>query len=265
MNNTVKIILTFVLAAFVGFGGGYAYKVLTKDKVSYADEGYGYGGSGGGTLPKSSNTVPSMGNGGSHNSLEPKSDAVTGNEPGLIEPTPSLELNVSRARVSLTVGKDAYYYAVSGIQTDSPSDNLSYTLSDAYGHSYTSSDGYFSRVEANDAGTYSVTVKDLNTHRTSEPRQIQGFGKVAEISDKLTASDLTAMIGTGDYDGHKGQLTGKIVNDVRITCSNSEYGNRSTIQEVFMSVGLEDWTVSVTSVEYNCIGQVYSMNLNVSK
>ena len=261
MNNSLKIILVFLIAAMAGFGGGYVYKVSTGDSRRSQDYDY-ESGFGSVSLPRSGTDSASE----QHIQTVPADVAEPlATVPELsVSRAPVPELNVSRAKVTLAVVQDAYYYVVSGVRAETASDNLSYTLSDAYGHIYTSPNGKFPRVDANSSGTYSIVVTDLNSNMSSEPRQLRGFKIVNKVTDKLTASKLTEMIGSGDYDTQQKYLAGKLASNLKISCANEEY-NRPTIQEVFLSVGLDGWTVTVTSVGYNYLGQVSSINLNASK
>lgn len=253
MKNTIKIILAFILAALIGFG--VVYLIKTQGNRSTGGKGVGAVGNPTPISPVDISDVSNSPDGTS-------SDLVEGTDLQIVPEPPVLV--TSGTRVILSVGQNAYYYIVSGLKVKGNSNGIIYTLKDQFGHSYTSQNGSFPRVEANSAGSYTIIAKDSETDLSSEPKTIQGFNMVEPVANKLTSTELTEMIATGDYDKYSNKLDGRIAKKVSIHCTNSEY-SRSTLAEVFMSVGLENWRVSVTSLNYNCLGQVSGINLSATK
>ena len=251
MKNQLKVALAFVGAVAVGF----VVMLLIKT--------YGQ------------NSIFSFFNKRSTNTFEvhdtpSKDDVVTGQEEKILDIVnetnsfqASPELNVSDVRIRLVVGKNEYYYIVSGINAGDDANEISFTLSDDYGHIYTSIDGSFPNVAANKAGTYSAVATSASG-LSSDAKLLKGFNIVQPVANRLTAGDLSSLFATGDYDGCKTLLEGKLAKNVVIKCTDTEY-KCNTIPEVFMSVGLENWAVIVTSVEYNCLGQVSCIRLSVQK
>lgn len=253
MKNTIKIILAFILAALIGFGVVYLIKTQVKRSQERKEVISGERTT---ELPVDTSAV-------SNSSGSISSDPVESTDLQIVPPEPPM-LVTSGTRVTLYVGQNAYYYIVSGLKVKGNSNGIIYTLKDQFGHSYTSQNGSFPRVEANSAGSYTIIAKDSETDLSSDPKIIQGFNMVEPVANKLTSTELTEMIATGDYDKYSNKLDGRIAKKVSIHCTNSEY-SRSTLAEVFMSVGLENWIVSVTSLNYNCLGQVSGINLSATK
>lgn len=185
-----------------------------------------------------------------------------------VETTPAVapELVKSSIYVHLSVGRRSYYYTVSGVRVSEGSDSIVYELSDDYGHLYTSEDGTFKKVLANETGIYRVTAKDNKTGLVSESHEISGINIQTEIENKLTASELTDFLRTGDYDREdiKSRLTETLSKSVKIACTDDDY-KANTIQEVFMSVNLESWKVTVTSLEYDYLGKVIVINISTER
>lgn len=257
MNNKIKFILVFILAAVVGFG------VVMLVKQS-SEEG----------KHESPITPPSIGSatvGGETEKEKPDSmqsaDTIVSfdveEEVEELKPI-APELKTDQIRVRLYVGKSSYYYTVKGIGVSAESEGIVYTLTDAFGHEYTSDTGSFTQVSANATGTYTLVVHDTATGLLSEPKTIGGFNIIPPVANPLSASELTELIKTGDYDGNKSLIEGRLANSQKIKCSNSNY-TANTIQEVFMSVYLENWIITVASLDYNCLGQVTCINLNAQK
>lgn len=251
MKRTIKIVLAFVLAVLVGFGVVYFLKMQSREKESVSGS-------------ETTTQLPATSTPGAR-VITSEENSTLASE--LVEDTANPvapELVVSSARVSLSVGRTSYFYTVSGIRVNGNSEGITYTMTDSFGHRYTSNNGTFNKVEPNSTGAYTVIAQDSTSGMSSETKTIRGFNTVEPVQNKLTASDLTSMISTGDYDGNKPKLDGKLAKKVSIYSSSSDY-SRSTIQEVFMSAGLEGWDVTVTSLEYNCLGQVMGVNLNAKK
>ena len=176
------------------------------------------------------------------------------------------ELNLSSVYVRLSVGRTSYHYAVYGLKVNGDSGSLMYELSDDYGHSYTSKDGRFNKVSANETGVYRITVRNTETDLKSEAYEISGFDMQSEIGNRLTETELTDFLKNGDYDREdvKSRLSETLTKSVKVVCDNADY-NANTIQEVFMSVNLESWKVTVTSLEYDCLGRVRVINISASR
>lgn len=245
MNNTIKLILVFFLAVVVGFG-----VVILIKKPNGEDAPP--------VLPPiiETDTVQVPG------PTPVPFDSVTKVDIPITPVAPKLVTN--KVWVALYVGKISYSYTVSGIKVNVDSGNIIYTLADSFGHKYTSNDGKFTNVKANSTGTYTVVAEDTATGLSSEPKFITGFKEIVPIASPLTASELTNMIITGDYDGNKSKLNGKLAKSLSVKCSNPDY-TANTIQEVFMSVLLENWIITITSLEYNCLKQVTRINLSAHK
>lgn len=258
MNNKIKFILVFILAAVVGFG------VVMLVKQS-SEEG----------KHESPITPPSIGSatvGGETEKEKPDSmqsaDTIVSfdveEEVEELKPI-APELKTDQIRVRLYVGNSSYYYTVKGIGVSAESEGIVYTLTDVFGHEYTSDTGSFTQVSANATGTYTLVVHDTATGLLSEPKTIGGFNIIPPVANPLTATELTNIISTGDYDGNSHLLDGRLAKSFKISCSNSNYPITNTIQEVFMSVDLDNWIIIVTSIDYNCLGQVTRINLNAQK
>ena len=176
------------------------------------------------------------------------------------------ELNLSSVYVRLSVGRTSYHYAVYGLKVNGDSGSLMYELSDDYGHSYTSKGGRFNKVSANETGVYRITVRNTETDLKSEAYEISGFDMQPEIGNRLTETELTDFLKNGDYDREdvKSRLSETLTKSVKVVCDNADY-NANTIQEVFMSVNLESWKVTVTSLEYDCLGRVIVINISASR
>lgn len=170
-------------------------------------------------------------------------------------------VDVNSVRVNLIVEKAKYYYSVRGVKCSVNAEGIEYVLSDEYGHTYISVDGRFPNVAPNANGQYVVVARYTDSGIESFPQIIRGFYVQNPISDKLTAEELTGLIATGDYDGNKASMDGRVADNVKINSTDPEYVC-NTLAEVFMSVGLEGWTVSVISVEYNCLNKVIGVTLS---
>ena len=249
MNNVFKLILVFLIAMAVGFGTVILTKRSSgKDKQEYQ------------ITEKIETEVPPATNDEQKSSDEDGISEVIEVKEAPVAPV----LVTNQTKVELYVGKSSYYYRVRGIKVSDESENIRFTLTDSFGHEYTSENGKFDHVEANSAGTYTVIAHNASTGLSSEPVIIKGFQTIKPVANRLTTSELTSIIMTGDYDGSKSMLAGKLAKHISIKCTNSEY-SYNTIQEVFISVGLENWSVSVTSIDYNCLGQVTSIKLSAQK
>ena len=261
MKRAIKIIIAFIVAAFVGFG--IVYLIKTQSSKSGSNKSVEST-----TSVTGSNMPSKVPVSDDSNSLVSKQEQPSVSSSGLVESIPPQEapvINISAARVVLSVGKNTYYYTVSGIKSSGSSDGTTYKLSDSFGHTYTSNNGTFNRVVANNTGIYSVVAQDSSTGLSSEAKAINGFNIVDPIKNKLSASELSSLIATGDYNQDViNKLSGRMAKKVSINCDNSSFG-RNTLAEVFMAVGLEGWNVTVSSLDYNCLGQVDVINLSATK
>lgn len=247
MNNTIKLILVFLLAVILGFG---VVIIVKKSNGEDTHPPTDYPGSNGPVKIDTTNVADTTFVG-----LKPKEEPIAPDAPQLL---------TNRIRVQLYVGKTSYYYTVKGIQVSEESEDITYTLTDSFGHEYTSDNGEFTHVDANNAGTYTIVAEDAVTGLSSEPEIITGFKVVNPVASPLTASELTNLIMTGDYEGNEPQLKGKLAKSLSVKCLTPDY-SYNTIQEVFISVLLENWTITVTSLEYNCLRQVTRINLSAQK
>ena len=266
MNKIIKFILVFVLAGAVGFGSVILVKkYIRKDTVKMA-------------LVEDVKEVPEVGdsdivsgaNGEKKSAnieLTPEdSTTVLSSDKKTIrgfeksEPTSPILL-VEDVKVVPEVGD---YYSVSGAKVKENSENIEFTLEDAFGHKYTSANGSFNHVEANETGEYNLVARDTNTGLSSDTKTIRGFNKKQPVANPLTEFELTEIIMTGDYDGNKSKLAGKLAKSISIKCSNSDY-KPNTIQEVCMSVGLEGWNVKVVTLDYNVLSQVTKIYLEAQQ
>jgi hypothetical protein len=251
MNTNLKLLLLFLLSAVLGFGCMMLVVNLNDKK-------------GGGTTGEIVESKITTDIGGE--SIQGKTVEVdtTGDELSPVVPVIEIQPPVitSVGRPKLVVGMTEYFYNLSGVKLENTEGSFEYTLSDGL-NQYTSATGKFTRVKANQSGTYNLTVTDLDAGLTSEVKVVKGFVIKTPIANKLKATELTAMIATADWDGSKPSLDGRMADTVKIQCSNPDYAT-STIQEVFMSV-MEGWTVTVTSMQYDCLGRLSKVQINASK
>ena len=255
MKNTIKLILAFLLAVIVGFGVVILVKKSNEKDKQITD--------------MMTEVTKELENPEVINEDVIIVSVPTDIENKIIVPTAPItlfapELVTDNIRVELYVGNTSYYYIVKGIKVRGESEGIVYTLTDSFGHEYTSDNGKFTHVAANSTGTYTVVAKNTVTGLFSDPEIITGFKVVNPVANPLTVSGLTSIIMTGDYEGNYSQLEGKLAKSISVKCSNSDY-TANTIQEVFMTVLLENWIITVTSLEYNCLKQVIRINLSAHK
>lgn len=172
-------------------------------------------------------------------------------------------VNVSNVRVKAVVKQTEYYYSVTKL-TASADGQIEYALEDNEGHSYTSSNGIFNKVAANNTGEYTVKVHDVDHNLVSAPKSIRGFSRLKPISNKLTAAELNSLFATGDYDGNRSSLQGRMAEEVTIINTSGNL-NCPTYYEIFTAINLEGWTVSVESLGYDCLNRVSKIVINASK
>ncbi len=245
MKTSIKIVLTFFPAVIVGYGAMVLHNRDNKENPSQS---------------KLSLEEPN------HIRLSDTSatiinDTITSTTVSL--PIPKPVVNTSKVQVSLVVGYVSYSYSVRGIKVEGEGGNYLYTLYDDV-NKYTSEDGTFRKVQANTTGSYFLTVENVDNRIVSEPIELKGFNKQIPIENKVSARELTEMIGTGDWDGNRVKLQGRMRNQITINCSDPEF-EKKTIQEVFMAVLLEGWLVEVTDVSYDSLGKLYAITLKASK
>ena len=275
MNNGIKLLLVFLLSFAVGFGGVFAIKTLKEkkeDKTTVSRVGStGGGGSmgggstigGGGSLGGGSTTTGST-SGGEVKKTEEETKVV----PAI--PQRTISLDVKKARVNLAVGSTSYHYTVKGVQAKDDETGAVLTdaevrffLEDDYGHAYSSTTGQFDTVAPNQTGTYRIYAQDLTTQLKTQPSTITGCVVKTPIQ-KLTASELTTIFNTGDKEGNEYKLKGKFAPSVKIVSLTSGFSPKS-YQEVFIAVGLEGWNVTVTSLDYDCLGQITKITLRAEQ
>ena len=258
MKIFLKSLLNFIVSALVGFGAIYLirnYDVLiesfnslinSKEEVKEDDD-------------KDRDKIDKI-------DKESIMDTTAIDKGKVLPVAVAPELNLSSVYVRLSVGRTSYHYAVYGLKVNGDSGSLMYELSDDYGHSYTSKDGRFNKVSANETGVYRITVRNTETDLKSEAYEISGFDMQSEIGNRLTETELTDFLKNGDYDREdvKSRLSETLTKSVKVVCDNADY-NANTIQEVFMSVNLESWKVTVTSLEYDCLGRVRVINISASR
>lgn len=255
MNNFAKVFIAFCVFFCLGLAGGWAVKRL----VSYFEDD-DMGPSVDVSFPVDKQPVLPV----PVPSTESSPDMTPQKTPDFPDLSQLPVVDISKAKVRLTVGKTAYYYVVTGLDAKKVSESVQYVLANNRGRKYTSRDGKFEEVEACEDGTYSVFVQDLETGLKSEEKELSGFKIVPPVQNRLTAPELERLINTGDYDGCKNRLSGKLAGSVKIVSSGNDFV-KSTLQEVFMAVGLEHWKVEVTAVGYNCLGQVMEVKLKARK
>lgn len=243
MKTSVKIVSVFVLATLVGAGATYLIKSMQPKKTPVI--------MGGATLP-----------GGHEIASESKSVAAPINESEVVATVPVLV--TTKVRVSPNIGRLSYYYSASGFSVEGETEGITYVMTDNEGHSYSSEDGVFPQIVANSSGVYTVIARNNATGLESEPKTVGGFNELKPITNQLTAAELTQLIQTGDYDGCRSRLDGKVREKVTVRCSNPEY-KYNTLQEVFLSVGLDNWEVKVSSVDYDCLNRVMAINFVATK
>lgn len=236
MKTPHKIIIVYLASAVVGAGVYYAYRMLTKGKPASKP-----------VAEVSTNSAPIN----EPVIVEPAEVPV---EPVPVPQNPPLAALTSNAKVKLVVGKESYWYNVTGLRSNNEaSANIEYVLKDGDGHIYASRDGRFTKVSANASGEYTVVIRDLDNGLESKSKTIGGFVGQTPVT-RLSTAELEKLINTGDYDGCKAKLSGKLSDKPEIKGTG-----RSTIQELFMAVNLEGRKVSVVSLEYDCLGRITSI------
>lgn len=273
MNNGIKLTLAFVLSVAVGFGAMYGARHLVSgfsarfSKVSAGDYS-GRFSEGSGGIGGSINDITSNREGNVPSPL-PKTDSL--NEHGIFSSSDIRPvLDVSKIKVRLAVGDTSYHYTVSGVivsasdgETDYVDGDLQYLLADKYNHRYESNDGQFNAVEPNSDGIYSLKVLDKKHRMAQDEVEIKGF-TVRNPVTKLTASELSRLFNTGDYSGSKSAMNGKFAPNVAVISSTDGFSPMSYM-EVFTLVDLEGWSVTVTSLRYDCLNQITRIYLRANK
>ena len=243
MKTSVRIVFVFVLASLAGAGVTFLIK-NTHHKTAPVVVG-------GATLPTGHEIVSTS-----------ESLGETISEPEVVVTAPVLD--ITKVRISPNIGRSSYYYSASGFSVEEETEGVTYVMTDNQGHTYSSEDGIFPQVEANNTGVYTVVAIVNATGKESEPKTIGGFNELKPIDNQLMATELTQLIQTGDYDGCRSRLDGKVRDKVAVRCSNADY-QYNTLQEVFLSVGLDNWNVRVSSLDYDCLNRVISINLVATK
>lgn len=280
MNNGIKLLLVFLLSFVVGFGGVFAIKTLKtkiEDKTTTVSRrsGGGGGSSSGSTSQAggSSSGVVTTGSGIGSGTTEAGTVQVAKQEQGLKHQVEQIalqqheiELDLRRVKVNLAVGSTSYHYTVKGIQAkDAESGDVltetqvRFYLEDGNGHSYQSTDGTFNDVAPTSGGSYRIYAQDITTNKKTGAETINGFVIKTPI-DRLSASELTSIFNTGDYASNSARLKSKCAPSVRIVNQTAGLAP-NTYQEVFMAVDLEGWQVTVTALDYDCLGQITRITL----
>lgn len=233
MKTPHKLIIVYLASAVVGAGVYCTYRMLTRGNQPVAK------------------VIEQAGEMDDHVIAAPVETPV---KPAPAPQNPPLAALISNAKVKLVVDKNSYWYNVTGLRSNNEaSERLQYVLRDKDGHTYESGTGKFTKVSANTSGKYTVVIRDLDSGLESTPKTIGGFGIQTPVT-RISAAELEKFINTGDYDGCKDKLSGKLSDKPEIKGTK-----RGTIQELFMAVNLEGRKVSVSSLEYDCLGRIMSI------